>query len=229
MMKTPITEVQEAHVSVRQYLPQTVPDEMILAILRAARRAPTSSNLQAYSIVVVRDPDTLRRLAELAGNQRHVAETPVFLAWCADLSRVERACKLHNREFVGNTLEMGIVATVDAALTGMSAMTAAESFGLGCVMIGGMRNHPVEVARLLELPPRAYVVFGMCIGWPAERPPQKPRLPESAVIHFERYNGATADEVFEDAAWTTRVSVEFSKPRREHLRAALAQLGLPLE
>jgi FMN reductase (NADPH) len=231
------------HVSIHDFLPDPIDDSTIVEILQAARRAPTSSNLQAYSFVVVRKLETRAELATLAGDQRHVEEAPVFVAVCADLSRAEAACNLHGQPFRGDTLEMGLVATVDAALAGMAASLAAESLGLGTVMIGGMRNHPVEVARLLRLPPRAFVPFGLCIGWPARRPPVKPRMPERAVIHFERYDGGEVGDALAaydqalavhyraqdrttcDASWTHQVAHEFSSARRGDLRTALRELG----
>jgi FMN reductase (NADPH) len=236
----------ESRASVRSFKCDAVPEEMVATILRAACRAPTSSNIQAYSIVVVRDAAVRGQLAELAGGQAHVAATPVFLAVCGDLSRAERACALHGKQFRGDTLEMGLVAAVDASLVGMSIMVAAESLGLGCVMIGGLRNRPLDVARILGLPPRAFAVFGMCLGWPADRPPQKPRIPEQALIHFERYDAGRADGALaeydealnrhyqEDGrtqpeTWTAKISTEFSKPRRADLRANLRTLGLPFE
>lgn len=236
----------EARSSVRSFRDEPVNDDLLNAILRAACRAPTSSNIQAYSIIVVRDASTRARLAEIAGGQAHVAATPVFLAVCADLARAERACKLRGKTLAGDSLEMGLVAAVDASLVGMSIMLAAESLGLGCVMIGGLRNQPVDVARALSLPPRVFAVFGMCMGWPAERPPQKPRMPEGAVIHFERYDAERTDGVLAQydeslhqhyqgqnraaaEPWTARVSTEFSKPRRADLRAHLHTLGFALE
>lgn len=239
-------QVLEKHVSVRRFRSEPVSDAALWAVLLAGRRAPSSSNLQTYSIVAVRDPQTRAELGVLAGNQSHVADAPVVLAVCADLSRAARACELHGSVIVGDTLEMGIVAVVDATLAGMSVALAAESIGLGYVMIGGMRNRPLEIARLLHLPHRAFVVFGICLGWPADRPEQKPRLPEAAVIHFERYTEGQVDPLLkaydatlsnhyesvgkaaEEAAWTQRVAEDFSRPRREHLRAALETLGFPL-
>lgn len=242
--KTEIMRLLESRSSVRKFHPETVSEELLLTILRSACRAPTSSNVQAYSMVVVRDQVTRGKLAQFAGNQAHVADTPVFLAVCADLSRMERACQLHGKTFAGNTLEMGMVATIDAALVGMSIMLVAESLGLGCVFIGGIRNHPVEAAQLLHLPARAFVAFGMCLGWPAERPPQKPRMPAEAVIHFEAYDAERTDRMLaeydrqlhesyaahgfrEPQSWTARIASEFSRPRRADLRDKLVRLGVP--
>src|SRR5690606_14042956 len=69
------------------------------------------------------------------------------------------------------------------------AMAAAESLGLAGCFVGGMRNQPEEVAQLLGLPPRVFGVFGMTLGKedPAHPAVVKPRLPQPAVLHFERY------------------------------------------
>ena len=107
--------------SVRRYRDEPVPEAMIEAILRAAFRAPTSSNIQSYSVVVVRDRAVLRRLAPVTGNQRHVAEVPVFLAFCADLTRIDHALMRNGHSIAGNNMETGLVASIDAALVGMSA------------------------------------------------------------------------------------------------------------
>ena len=39
-----------------------------------------------------------------------------------------------------------------------------ESFGLGSVYIGAIRNRPVEMQLLLGLPPNVLAVFGLCVG-----------------------------------------------------------------
>lgn len=239
--KSETIQVLEAHVSVRKFRPDAVPDDLLMTVLRAACRAPTSSGIQGYSIVVVRNPERRRELSVLAGNQAHVAEAPVVLAVCADLSRPRRACEMHGLPFAGRNMEIGLVSAVDAALAGMSAMLAAESVGLGCVMIGGMRNKPIETARLLRLPEGAFVVFGMCVGWPLDRPPLRPRLPDDGAIHFEQYDASRTDAVLRAYdkvyaaaqsgahTWTAKIARDFSQARRADLRACLAELGVPFE
>lgn len=231
------------HVSQRKYTDQDIDAETLRTLINAARRSPTSSNMQAYSVVVVRDPQTKKNLSELTGNQRHVAQCPVFIAICADISRLMKACELQGVQLARNTENL-LVATVDAAIVGMSLATAAESIGLGTVMIGGIRNHPGQVAELLGFPEGVYVVYGMCLGYPAKALQQKPRLPEEVIIHYERYNtdvditdalhqydaeladhyrntGRTTGE----AAWTGVIAEKFSRPQRPHLRTVLEKLG----
>jgi hypothetical protein len=135
-----------------------------------------------------------------------------------------------------------MVAIVDAAIAGQSLALAAESLGLGTVMIGAIRNHPREAAETLNLPQGAFVVYGMCLGWPEKRVQQKPRLPESAIIHYEQYTPVDADVLHAhdaelaahyrsldrntwDAAWTGAIAKKFSSKNREHLRAVLEERG----
>ncbi|MEM9777606.1 MAG: NADPH-dependent oxidoreductase [Chloroflexota bacterium] len=245
---TETTTVLNNHVTIRAFTDQNVPDEMVNAILDAARRSPTSSNMQTYSIVVVRNQETKKKLAVMAGNQKHIETCPVFFAFCADISRLEAACAMHGEKLVRG-LETTLVSSVDAALVGMSANTAAESFGLGVVMIGGMRNHPQQAAELLGLPDGSYVVYGMCIGYAEESqiPDQKPRLPRDLVVHYEKYSEADPTSLLEQhdqelanhynaqgrnldaAAWTGPIAKRLNAPRRTNLRPELEQLGFKFE
>lgn len=241
---TPVTETLKKHVSVRNYNGEPIPHEMLREILNSARRSPTSSNMQAYSFVVVRNPETKKILAESAGNQKHIETCDVFIAICADITRLETACEMHGTELAKN-LENFLVASVDASLAGMSLSTAAESFGLGHVMIGGMRNHPKKNAETLGLPDGVYVVFGMCLGFPdAENlPVQKPRLQEELIIHYEQYDTSDKREKLAEhdaelgahyeslghnlnkAAWTGVMSDKFSVAKRPDMREKLESMG----
>lgn len=68
-----------------------------------------------------------------------------------------------------------------------NAFTAAESLGLGGVYIGGIRNSIEAVGELLQVPKHVLPLFGLCLGWPADDPGQKPRLPAQLVVHENHY------------------------------------------
>lgn len=234
-------------VSVRKYADKPVTQIMVDAILGAAFRAPTSSNIQAYSVVVIRDHDTLQKLSAVTGGQKHVANTPVFLAFCADLTRIQAAMEMNGGSIEGNSLETGLVASIDATLVGMSASLVAESLGLKGLMIGAVRNNASETAKILSLPKQVFCVFGMCLGWPGEEPPQKPRMAQAAMVHHEQYgnheNGQTPDALLNaydhdlsahytsinkpttKDSWTHDIAKKFSPEPRANLRKELKDQG----
>ena len=184
----PTLDLIHRHGSVRHYKPDPVPRETIETVVAAGQRAATSSNLQMYSVVAVLDAQKRARLQELCGGQRHIGEAPVFLAWIADLSRLERICEKRGYTQQVSQVENFLLAAVDAAIAAQNATLAAESLGLGCCYIGSIRNNPREVIRLLDLPRLAFPLVGMTLGWPARPPRIRPRLPLEAVLHWEAYD-----------------------------------------
>lgn len=71
----------------------------------------------------------------------------------------------------------------------MSALTAAESEGIGTCCIGYTRTAaPEAVSRLLGLPQDTFIVCGLAIGVPREMPDLKPKQPLSLIIHSNTYN-----------------------------------------
>jgi FMN reductase (NADPH) len=244
------------HSSVRSYTDEPIDAALVETIVAAAQRAATSSNLQMWSVVAVTDSDTRSHLAKLCGNQSHVAQAPVFLAWCADLHRLDLACVLRGYVQVTRYVENFLVAAVDVALAAQNATLAAESLGLGSCYIGAIRNDPQGVIETLHLPPLTFPVVGMTIGWPASHPRPKPRLPLKAVLHWESYSSDTTQaslheydrimiasgvydgrqvpapgkpEVMEDYGWLEHCARRVSVAHRAQLRALLAQQGFDLE
>jgi nitroreductase len=178
------------HRSVRAYAPDSLPAGTLEAMVVAAQSASSSSNLQAWSVIAVEEQARKTRLAQLAGNQAHIRDCPLFLVWLADLARLARVAA--RRDIPSAALdytEMFILSVIDAALAAQNAVVAAEALGLGVVYIGAIRNHPLDVAAELQLPPRIFPVFGLCVGVPDETRPAdiKPRLPQHAVLHRETY------------------------------------------
>ena len=184
---TDIHRVQLAHRSVRRFRPDPLPETLLTLILAAAQSAPTSSNLNAYSILVVREAAKKKELARLTGGQAHVEACPVFLLFCPDIHRLEKICGMAGAPPPTNNVELLLLATVDAALAGMNAMTAAEAAGLGAVMIGGVRDAPAEISALLELPSGVFPLFGMCLGFPEDAGTVRARPAPAGMIHHEKY------------------------------------------
>jgi nitroreductase len=205
-MPNEVIETLLTHRSVRAFLSEPVADDILTQLAACAQSAATSSNLQAWSVIAVRDPGRKARLAGLCDNQKFILQAPLFLAWCADLSRARRVAlgELEGADY----LEAFLLSIIDVALAAQNAALAAESLGLGICYVGALRNRPLEVAKELKLPPHVFGVFGMSVGLPDPAKPAsvRPRLPQQAVLHFERYN---VEEEKETVAAYNKVQREF--------------------
>lgn len=207
----PTLELMHRHRSRRRYAPTPLADGQLERLVDAARHASTSSFIQAYAVVAVADPARKARCAELCGDQQHIAEAPLFLAICADLHKLDQACRQHGSTLQAQSFELFLQAAIDAALLGQNLQLAAEAEGLGSCMIGAARNHPRELAALLQLPPGAFVVFGMTLGHATDDPLPRDRMPLDGVLHRELYDAArtaavlaATDELQRD--WARRVN-----------------------
>lgn len=225
-----------AHHSVRRFAPEAVPDERVRAVVEAAQMAATSSWIQAYCLIQIRDRPTRAALRELCGGQAQVQEAGAFFVVCADVRRHQLVARAAGAPYIAN-LETFLLAVVDATLFAQNLTLGFESLGYGTCYIGGLRNRVAEVDRLLELPEGVMPLFGLCAGVPAEGDDavRRPRLPVEAVWMQERY--VSDDRMRELLArydlaaeehygarglagrnWTGGIWRKFRVPLRDHLR-----------
>lgn len=186
----PVLDAMLSHRSVRHFLRDALPAHTIETMVAAAQSAPTSSNLQTWSVIAVESQERRDQLAQLVGQQKHLSAAPLVLVWLADLSRIARLGQAQDREPVGlHYLDTFLMGVIDAALAAQNAVVAAEAMGLGTCYIGGMRNQPEKVAEVLGTPKNVFPVFGLVVGHPdpARQADVKPRLPQEAVLHREQY------------------------------------------
>jgi nitroreductase len=238
-----VIELLRSHRSIRRFTDQPVDDGLVAAIVRCGQSAPTSSNVQATTVIRVRDRAKRERIAALAGGQDQVVAAGAFLVFCADLHRARLACEMQGGQFNGGMTEHFIIATVDVALAAQNCVVAAESLGLGTCFIGAIRNDPRTVAELLALPRWVYPVFGLCLGYPDDAPEVKPRLPLATVLKDDAYQDPDAlDGIREydqrlreyyrtrtngrkDSCWSEEMKGLVGKESRPHMRGFLADRG----
>lgn len=202
MPPSPVFDTLLRHRSVRAFSDRSLPEGTLEMLVAAGQSAASSSNVQAWSVIAVQDPDRKARLSMLAGDQEHIRSCPLFLMWVADLSRLDRIADRRGIAPDGTRyLEMLLVAVIDAALAAQNAVLAAESIGLGTVYIGAMRNEPEKVAAEVGLPADAMIAFGLCAGYEdpaAQTADIKPRLSQQTILHRERYSPAPEADAVAD-------------------------------
>jgi len=179
----------QAHHSSRSYKADPIPEEILGAVIESARRAPTSTNSHEISLVVVRNPESRARIAEIAGGQPWIAQAPVFIAVIADLYKTGLGVKnAGGKQVFQRSLEGILAAVSDVGIAMATLMTAARALGLGVVPIGGIRRDPQAMIDLLELPANTFPVDGVVLGYIAEESSQKPRMQIESFRHEEKYH-----------------------------------------
>ncbi len=159
--------------SIRRYKPDPVPEEMITQILEAGRWAPSASNRQPWTFIVVQDAAMRREVAQHAAfffiRWAHVEEAPLLIVLCGDARNPAYRQYLHE----------------DIGLAGGQMMLQAHALGLGTCWLGGV-DKPA-IASALGLPPRMEVIGLLTVGFPDEDPPPPDRKPLEEIVHYDMY------------------------------------------
>ncbi len=177
-----------------------VSDSDLEAIISAASHAPTTGNMQLYSVVVTRDAAMKRRLAPLHFNQPTVEGCDVLLTVCADFNRFERWCECRDAVPGYRNFHSFVTALIDAVIFTQQFVTLAELNGIGSCYLGTATYSAAGISEILGLPDRVVPVATLAVGYPADGyPAPSDRLPASAIIHRERYHEYTDSDI--DAAF----------------------------
>lgn len=194
-------------------------------ILAAAKQAPSSMNIQQYSIIVIEDQKQKDYIKSLMPFNPQIATCSVFLIFVADFYRGYLASQKYGFDFVseGNS-DMIMRGTVDAALAMQNATLAAEALGYGSVCIGTVPFSANEISELCELPDYTYPICGLCIGKVEDPTTNEVKPRYSKNVFYGKYDTDQSasmdayDEVLKQFAnnrisgiWSEKVGSQFQK------------------
>jgi len=158
--------------SVRAYKADPVPYKDLLAVLEAARLAPTACNLQAFRLVVIHTQGREEELRRIYPTEWFV-QPPIVIAACGLPD--ENWSRRDGRNYVD----------VDTAIVMDHLILAAANRGLGTCWIGAF--DPGAAREVLDLPPEVEPIALTPLGYPADSPPEKKRKSLDELISYERY------------------------------------------
>ena len=188
--------------SIRKFKPDPVPDECITELLESARLAPSGCNAQPWRFKVVRDPGKRLLLAQAAHNQMFIAEAPVVIVCCADVqgyldgsvSGIQDLGKIgavednvvkvllkgiaQMRTYTVEQLGDRIAANVAIAIEHM--VLRALDFGLGTCWVRFLDAERIK--KMFGWAENLLVVALLPVGYPAEAPAARKRLPPKALL-----------------------------------------------
>ena len=185
---TPLINSIISRASVRKFTKKNISKELLTLLLTAAQSAPSKSNLQQYSIMVIQNQSLKNEISKLIGDTKWALTAPVFLLFLADIRRNIKITNHKGYNHKNNNVDTFMNGVIDSALSMQSMISASESIGLGICPISMIRNIIEEVKNLCKLPKGVFPIAGLALGWPDEKSPVSIRLPQDIVTHYNTYN-----------------------------------------
>ncbi|AKG38305.1 MAG: nitroreductase family protein [Infirmifilum uzonense] len=142
--------------SIRKFMQEQVPDDLLWKAFEIARFAPSAHNRQPWRFYLVRDRSKITRLAELHRWSKPILNAPVVVVVFSDASISP----------VSHIVDGSIVATY--------LWLALHCVGLATVWIYTLENVE-EIREILDVPDNLYPIAIFPVGFPAESPPKRPR------------------------------------------------------
>lgn len=186
--------------AMRRLKPDPVSDDELWTILDAAVKAPSGGNRQPWNFLVIRDPDTKRKLAEyyLDGWNRIYGPFRDFALADPATARTYRSAD-HLAHHLAEVPVL-ILATVqqEAIAPGsppgasiypavQNLMLAARALGLGTTLTTLHREREAEMKELLGIPEGVDTMALIPVGWPEGKFGPPMRLPAEQVTYWERW------------------------------------------
>ena len=253
---SPLFETILSRGSIRKFSKKNISEELLSLLLMAAQSAPSKSNLQQYSILIIKNDIIKNKIGNIIGKTKWALEAPLFFLFLADIRRNIKITNDRGYSHKNNNLDTFMNSVIDAALSMQSMITASESIGLGVCPISMIRNIIDEVKNICELPKGVFPIAGLAMGWPTEKPRVSYRLPQEVVIHHDIYDDKNliekieeydeqvyrvapilADQqrhvdrygVSEKGTWSENISRQLSIPERANFKDWLKANGFNLE
>lgn len=182
-MSQQAVKILHSHRSIRKFQDKAIDDNIRQQLIQSARMASSSNHLQYVSIIRVTDSAMRQQIMQWCSNQEYVYSAPEFWVFCVDFAK-------HAEIFPDAQLdwaEVLLIGAVDTGIMAQNVLASAELLGLGGVYIGSLRNQMEKVGELLQLPKHTLPLVGMCLGYPNQDPPLKPRLPQELMFFENHY------------------------------------------
>lgn len=193
MNKETMIQGQLNHRTIREFKDESIPRDIFEQLIEVARRTPSSTGMQASTIIRVTDTEKKKEIAAVC-KQEYVARAPELLILVVDQYRNYKIAQEKGfNEPSARNIEGFFSAFTDACITTQNIVNAAESMGLGAVYLGSILNDAEKIIGILNLPELTMPVIGLGLGYPNQNPQLKPRMDmnlrlfENTYKQFDNY------------------------------------------
>lgn len=182
--------------TVRKYKKDLPNKELIIECIKAAQRAPSTSNHQPYSIIELSDHELRKSLIENMVCQSYVQDAPLLFLICIDWNRQDKLADYLGTKNKINKLSKFTIGIADASIFAQNLTLALQSYGLGVSYIASPYTAMLKVAELLDLPTHSVMPLHLIsVGYPDETASEKPRYPLDLIYHEDKYQDPAIEKI----------------------------------
>ncbi len=170
--------------SIRKYLDKKVEKEKLDQILESARLAPSGSNTQPWTFIIIESEETKEKLSIADHHQNWMIAAPIFIVCVADIRcRISLDTKVRLDE---NSSEPELKQIIrDTAIAMEHILLEAEYLGLATCWTAWFEQDAIR--PILNIPDDKYVCGIITLGYGDEAPKQRPRKALQDIIRYEKW------------------------------------------
>lgn len=184
-----------------------IPDEDLKEMIEHTRLTPSGYNAQPWEFVVIRKPENIEKVGEIAFKQPHVKDASAIIVVLGDMEigrNVDRIlydwirlgyCTEEERPAYHNSIakkrspeKRKQMALRNAMLAAMTLLYSAENMGYATCPIMGFSQWQLE--EFLQIPEDRCIALMIAIGHAhsGKENPQLPRKTVDEMLHWEQFN-----------------------------------------
>lgn len=209
--------------TVRTFSKRNINDATLKEMLEAAAHAPTTGNMQLYSVIITRDEEIKNKMASAHFSQPAYMNAPVVLTFCADFNRFVKWCEISGADPGYDNIQSFIAAALDTTIIAQQFVTIAEMNGLGTCYLGTTTYNPDIISNVLELPDLVVPIITVAVGYPEGEITESDRISVDGFVHKNTYHDYNEESI--KAIYTEKESRADSKQFvKENGKTSLAQV-----
>ncbi len=153
-----IKDVIHSRYSVRSFIPDSIPEDIMKAILEAGRCAPSAQNRQPWRFIVIQEAEKIKALSVNCGliglSNFFIRSAPCVIVACAE---TKKNVRINNQDYY----------LVDTAIAFQQMMLCAWEYGIGSCWMAAFSEKIMH--KWLNLPKSWRIVALSPFGYPTEK------------------------------------------------------------
>ena len=178
------SELVKTRQSVRRYQERPVEPEKLQEVVESVRLAPSASNSQPWTVIIVDEPTLKEKVARATFSStvsfnQFALEAPVIAVLTIEKSKVITQ--------IGGWIKEREFSLIDIGIAAEHFCLQATDLGLGTCMLGWFDEKVVK--QLLNIPRSTRIGLLITLGYAAEGYPLRPKMRKdtNAMSHYNAY------------------------------------------